>query len=245
MRRWRAYCSAGHIGPEETSGGRNLQLVLPVLPLTAANVSAWADVTQAITTLGALIAAGFAWQEAHKLNDREGERDRRQEEDRLREGQAAHINAWPVWMDPTWERQVTTVGVRVSNTSRVPLYGGVLYMGWDRQGDYVGVAVPIELIPPGEFADVPMPDFMYQFAVNSGAFKTDELSYDDEPPSRVPPIKVALEFDDWLDAQWARDTYGSLILLSRSGRGTGAFNPLMSWRLIPAPPPPINQLPHL
>lgn len=213
------------------------------LPLDAANVSAGADVVQAIATVGALIAAGFAWYESHKLNDRETGRDKSQEQERRREGQAAHINAWPQWRgsqpyDPDAPKVAWTTAATVSNTSRLPLYSATLFMGWPaKHGVYVGVRVPVELIPPGESRVVPMPDHAYQFAINSGAFEADQLSSDDWPPSEIPPISVAMQFTDWLGTVWFRDTNGALVpTADSSGTFTTTEDPSRAWSII-APPP--------
>jgi hypothetical protein len=230
------------------SSGLSLLLVLQLLPLDAASVSAGADVVQAVATVGALIAAGFAWFESHKLNDRETDRDSRQEQERRREGQAAHINAWPQWRGSGSQpyelgapELAWTTAAAVSNTSRLPLYSATLFMGWAaKHGVFVGVRIPIELIPPGESRLIPMPDHAYQFAINSGAFEANQLSSDDDwPPSQIPPISVALQFRDWMGTIWVRDTSGALVpTADSSGTFFTTEDPSRAWSII-APPPSI------
>ena len=235
--------------------------MLFLVPLTAAaTFSAWADGVQAVATVAALIAAGFAWHESHKLNDREAERDgrqaerdRRQEQDRRREGQAAHINVWPEWRDtapfnPDAPDVRWTTAARVSNTSQLPLYDATLFMGWPAgHGVVVGVRLLVELIRPGDSVLISMPDHAYQYAFSSGAFTADQLSSDEWPPSQIPPIHVALQFTDLLGTVWFRDASGALVpTADPSGTFSTNADPLRAWSIIPPPPasPPPTSHPN-
>ena len=180
-------------------------------------MTAWATGLQAITTSLALVAAGLAWRESHKLNEREAERDQRQakldlerttQQDRA---QASGVAAWPSWGEDMLKN---IAGVYVVNSGDAPVFGGVLT--FSAGGMQLG-ELRLSLIPPGKrFLSFPTTD-----GARAAAHEADVELTRRREDMLEPAYGVTLQFRDASGREWTRDVLGRLwsaqVLVGKGG----------------------------
>lgn len=155
----------------------------------------WGDVpnwVSAITTLGALVAAGW-------IVKIELRRDGRLDEARQRGHQADLIAVWhEVSMRPTSPGHTSTKrpGIRITNGSALPVSRMLIevsYQGWRVASE------TLQTVPPGEIViDYPKPSI------------PDELRPTDGSGMRYEDFELSIEFADTANIRWRRDSDGYL-----------------------------------
>lgn len=152
----------------------------------------------AVTTFGALVAAGWVVSIEVKRENRTEKLLDQQRADHARAEQADHVAAWYIRVESSRPGMPPGSQINVRNGSRLPIYDVAVEL---LEGPETHRLPRVAILPPGDHS-LPYPDAMREI--------TAIFDSNAKIRARLRALEIVLTFRDTAGRVWTRNQYGSL-----------------------------------